>query len=339
MNKPTVLLMFGGESSEHSVSMLSARNVLDAMDKDRYDAELCYIDISGRFWSVDKIDDAKSDTAEEMMPQLGTGTFVTTTGRLIKVDVIFPILHGTNGEDGTVQGMAQLLHIPVVGCDMTASAIAMSKRMAKQIAWSNGVGILAYHIHHRADPTPDYEVLKQDLDELMFVKPDSAGSSIGVNRAHDQETLEAALEEAHKYDDVVLIEKGLDRPRELEVAVFGTYPDIRLSSIAEVKPDSEFYSFDSKYDEKSTSEVVIPAELNEDNAKVVKDMAKFIYYLIGCKGMARVDFLQKADTVYFNEINTIPGFTNISVYPKAWEHEGVGYSELIDMLIANALEK
>lgn len=332
-------MLFGGESSEHSVSMISARNVFAAMDKDRYDVFLCYIDRSGRFWGVNEIVEVELDDAVELSAQLGMGSFKASDGTVIRPDVIFPMLHGVNGEDGSVQALAQLLHVPVVGCDMTASAISMSKRMAKQIAFANGVTTLAYNQHHISDDVPKYEELKRDLGDVMFVKPDGAGSSIGISMVKNQTTLEVALAEAHKYGEIALIEKGLNHPRELEVAVLGSYPDIRVSAVAEVRPGADFYSFESKYDSSSKSEVVIPADIPDEYTELIKTQAKYIYRLLGCKGMARIDFFSANDTLYFNEINTIPGFTNISVYPKAWEAEGVAYGELIDLLITDALKK
>ena len=336
----TVLLLFGGESTEHDVSVASARNVSQAIDPKKFTITYGFIDRDGTWWSVESVSETLTDNAKQLLPILGKKSFIVQdTGVIIQPDVILPILHGRNGEDGAVQALGQLLHIPVVGCDMTSSAAAMNKFITKQVAMANNIRVVPFTVHNGADPFPAYDDVADKLSETLFIKPADAGSSVGVHKVTSQKELEEALIDAHRYDELVLIEKAIDA-RELEVAVLGNYPNIDASEVSEIKPDREFYSFESKYDESSTSEVVIPAEISPEIANELRQRAVQIFHLIGGSGMARVDFFIDKDTqdIYLNEINTIPGFTNISVYPKAWEHAGVSYDQLIERLILLALE-
>lgn len=336
----TVLLLFGGESTEHDVSVVSAGNVVQAIDRRLYTLTLGYIDKEGAWWQVDQVSEMLPEGAHQLLPILGKGSFaVEGTDSIITPDVILPILHGHNGEDGSVQALGQLLHIPVVGCDMTASAIGMDKFITKQVALANNIRVVPFLVHYVTDALPVYEDVATKLSPTVFVKPGNAGSSVGVSKVTNQAELETALAEAHHYADLVLIEKALD-VRELEVAVIGNYPHIEASAVSEVKPDREFYNYESKYDESSASQVIIPAELSDEVTNELRQLAVRIFHLIGGSGMARVDFFidTHAQEIYLNELNTIPGFTNISVYPKAWEHAGIHYPELIDRLIALALE-
>jgi D-alanine-D-alanine ligase len=337
----TVLLLFGGESTEHDVSVSSARNVSQAIDTKKYEITYGYIDRQGTWYYVETINDTPPENAKQLLPLLGQKSFmIEDTDTILKPDVILPILHGTNGEDGAIQALAQLLHIPIVGCDISASAAAMNKYVTKQIAMANGIRVVPFTVHNVADDTPRFELVAEKLGKTLFVKPSSNGSSVGVHKVTNQAELESALTDAHLYDKVVLIEKGIEA-RELEVAILGNYPKIESSEVSEIKPDGEFYTFESKYDESSVSEVVIPAELSPEVASDLRRTAELIFRLIGGSGMARVDFFidKENQDVYLNEVNTIPGFTNISVYPKAWEHAGMSYSVLIERLIQLALEK
>lgn len=337
----TVLLLFGGESSEHDISISSARNVSQAIDVETFAVEYGYIDRKGVWWHTHGMSDTLETHAKKLLPVLGEKSFIVEgTDEIIRPDVILPILHGKNGEDGSVQALAQLLHIPIVGCDMTASAVAMNKVMTKQIAEANGIKVVPFLVHDTSDPTLSYDEVATILGAALFVKPVSAGSSVGVSKVKNQEEFDAALVEAHRHDARVLIEAAIDA-RELEVAVLGNYPRIETSAVCEVKPDREFYSFESKYDETSVSEVVIPAVLSDNVSETLQQTAAHIFRLIGGSGLARVDFFidNASQDIYLNEVNTIPGFTNISVYPKAWEQVGISYPELIERLIYLALEK
>lgn len=338
MDRKTVLLLFGGESSEHDVSLSSVRNVYAALDDQKFTVLLGYIDRHGKWWLADKIG---SDThgVPQLVPVLGAGSFITVPdNKVVKPDVILPILHGKNGEDGSVQGLAQLLHIPIVGCDMTASAICMDKLATKEILMTAGIHVVPYQVHYARDEQPDFNKLSMRLGCPMFVKPTRAGSSVGVSKVYSEEDLVKALEEAHKHDSTVLIERGISG-RELEVAVLGNPPYHKASAVGEIKPGDDFYSYDAKYASSSTSEVIVPTELDEAVSTHIRSVAEKAYQALGCQGLSRVDFFLAEDgTVYINEINTLPGFTNISMYPKLWRHEGVSYSQLIEKLIMLALE-
>ena len=339
MDRPTVLLLFGGESPEHDVSISSARNVYAAIDNAKFNVVLGYIDRHGKWWLLDRLgEDITPHGAPQLAPVLGSGSFVTfPSSRVIKPDVILPILHGHNGEDGTVQGLAQLLHIPIVGCNMTASAICMDKRATKNILAANGIKIVPFVSHHRGDADPDFNHLSMQLGSPMFVKPANAGSSFGVSKAYSEEELLKSLELAHQYDDVALIERGMTG-RELEVSVLGNPPDHQVSGICEVRTTEGFYDYEAKYASSSTTEFIIPAELPDDLGQRIRKLAGRAYSLLGCEGLARVDFFLTDDNmVYINEINTLPGFTNMSVYPKLWREEGISYSQLIERLINLAL--
>ncbi len=340
MQRTTVLLLFGGESSEHDVSISSARNVYAAMDDTKYDVLLGYISRDGKWWLIDRFSN-EFDThgAPQLAPVLGAGSFVTfPSSRVVRPDVILPILHGKNGEDGSVQGLAQLLHIPIVGCDMTSSALAMDKLATKEILLQHDVKVAPYSVHRTGEPVPDFNKLSMKLGSPMFVKPVRAGSSVGVSKVYSEDELARALDTAHAHDSVVLIERGISG-RELEVSVLGNPPYHQVSGVGEVKPDGDFYSYDAKYAASSDSKVIIPADLTEEIKERVRSLASKIYETLGCSGLSRVDFFLSDDgAIYLNEVNTLPGFTNISMYPKLWRQEGISYSELIERLISSAFD-
>lgn len=339
MQRKTVLLLFGGESSEHAVSISSARNVYAAIDDTKFDVLFGYIDEQGRWWLLDSFrEEVSAHAAAQLVPVLGTKSFVTfPSSRVVKPDVMLPILHGKNGEDGTVQGLAQLLHIPIVGCDMTASAICMDKLATKEILSANGIETVPYEVHRKDAEIPDFNQLSMRLGSPMFVKPVRAGSSVGVSKIYSEEELADALELAHQHDDVVLIERGVTG-HELEVAVLGNPPSHQVSAVGEIQPDGDFYSYDAKYAATSGSKVIIPAELEERDTARIRRIAGKAYEVLGCRGLSRVDFfLTDDDKVYVNEVNTLPGFTNISMYPKLWREKGISYSELIERMISLAI--
>lgn len=332
-------MLFGGESSEHDVSISSARNVYAAIDDDGFDILLTYIDRHGKWWLIDNFDDYDGlQDASQLLPVLGSNGFVTIPGnKVVKVDVILPILHGRNGEDGSVQGLAQLLHIPIVGCDVTASAIGMDKLATKEIASANSIPIVPYVVHRQSDPVPEFDKLSMKLGSPLFVKPSRAGSSVGVSKAHNQAELVQALAGAHQHDTTVLIEQAI-AARELEVAILGTPPRHQISGVGEIIPGADFYSYDDKYASDSQAKVILPADLTDSDKARIRALAGDIYQALGCNGLSRVDFFMDEDgEIYFNEINTLPGFTNISMYPKLWRQEGIGYPELVEKLINNAL--
>jgi len=336
MNKQTILFLFGGESPEHEVSIASAQNVYKTIDQQKYTVILCYIDPQGRWWHVKHI--RKDPKGLPITPLLGESA-IEVDGATIPVHVIYPVLHGHNGEDGTVQGLAALMHVPIVGCAADSSALCMNKILAKKLLASEGLPIVPYAVHHVTNSPPDFKSLQQKLGPTLFVKPARQGSSVGVSRVTSQIELTDALHEAASYDDIILIEAGLD-VREIEVAILGTTSQPEVSVAGEIIPDREFYSYESKYDADATSQVCIPAKLRLPIAEQIRTMAAQAFTALNCQGMARVDFfIDGQDIVYINEINTLPGFTDISMYPKLWEASGKPTSQLVTELIEIALTK
>lgn len=339
MNQPHILLLFGGESSEHDVSLLSARNVYSAIDRSKFQLTLCYIDREGGWWLANDINETP-DSAPRLTPRLGERCFVVDgSNEIISPDVIFPVLHGRGGEDGSVQGLAQLLHIPIVGCSTSASALGMDKIISKEIAAQHAVPIVPFLKHHISDTSLDYEAVSRVLGATVFVKPNRAGSSVGVSKATDSQEFMTALQTAHQHDEVVLIEQAISA-RELEVAALGTFPDVQISPVGEIIPGAEFYDYNDKYSDNSTSSEAIPAAIDENIALRIQQYARDVYVAIGASGLSRIDFfLSSNGDVYFNEINTLPGFTNISMYPQLWQYVGINHGQLVEKLIEDALTR
>lgn len=338
MQRKTILLLFGGESSEHEVSISSARNVFAAIDNEKYTVVLGYIDTAGEWWMLDAFDEViDSRGHQQLLPAMGQRSFVTMPNQtIISPDVIMPILHGKNGEDGSVQALAQLLHIPIVGCDMVASAVCMDKIKTKEVLSAHHITVVPYEVHHSDDAIPEFHKLSMTLGSPLFVKPARSGSSVGVSKVYSEDELVSALATAHQHGSTVLIEQAI-AARELEVAVLGTPPNHHVSVVGEVITDAEFYSYHDKYTN-GTSRVHIPADIETSLATRIQAQAGRIYEILGCKGLSRIDFFWSDDKqLYVNEVNTLPGFTNISMYPKLWRYEGTTYSELIDQLITDAL--
>jgi len=335
-----VMLLFGGESSEHAISISSARNVFAALDDTKFEIYLGFIDILGRWWlldSLEQIDDIQD--AVQLVPVLGTKSFTTMPdSKCISPDVILPILHGQNGEDGTIQGLARLLHIPIVGCGVASSAICIDKVLTKQLLEHNNIKTVPYAVHIFGEAIPKFEQLSTSLGKSLFIKPAGCGSSVGISKINNDRELIQALEHAHKFDAKVLIERAINA-RELEVGVLGHNNNARVSGVGEIKPDGEYYSFESKYSKSSQSKVIIPANIDKELSKKIRYIAEKAFTILGCEGLARVDFfLADDDTLYLNEVNTLPGFTNISMYPKLWSADGLSYTELIEKLVLLALD-
>ena len=337
MSKIHVLLAYGGQSSEHEVSLASARNVFAALDNTKYDISICLIDKQGSWWLQETISDDHTGS-QQLLPVLGQQKFVTLPDhKIIQPDVLLPILHGQNGEDGTVQGLAQLLGIACAGPSLLSAAVTMDKDMTKRLLAHAGIPVVPWKKWLIHDEAPTYEAVVAELGTDVFVKPASAGSSIGVSHVTSGESWDDALRLAAENSEVVLIEKTV-HGREIEVAVLGnTHP--RATAPGEIVAGEDFYTYEDKYGVGSTSEVKIPADMPESIQNQLKDCALRAYVATGGRGMARVDFFLTEDgTIFLNEINSIPGFTNISMYPKLWRHEGLIYPELISQLIDLALE-
>ena len=356
MKKLRVGVVFGGRSAEHEVSVVSGESVMNALDPSKYEVVPMGITREGA-WIIG--DDAvrclkeapKDDVCSQHTIPLATVDVETggltlsqnhTDGSSVEVDIVFPVLHGSFGEDGKAQGLFEMFGVPYVGCDVMSSALAMDKVMAKTVWTVHGLPMPKYlpvkKTEWNDEPQTTKRMVAEGVKYPCFVKPANLGSSIGISKVNDASGLEKAIELAFEYDNTILIEQGIDA-REIEVAVLGNNT-VEASIPAEVVVADDFYSFEDKYiDGKSRTE--IPADLTEEQAVEVQELAKKAYSALGCCGMGRVDFLMDRTTqkFYLNEINTIPGFTSISVYPKAWEASGLSYPKLLDKLIALALER
>ncbi len=360
-SKIRIGLIFGGKSGEHEVSLASARSVLAALDKDKYEPVLIGVSKEGR-WLLGgnplkqlmamtqspllKADNAgngaANSDAREMMARSAASI---STERVLdsSVDVVFPLIHGPFGEDGTVQGLFELADIPYVGAGVAASAVGMDKALMKSIFQAANLPIADFLVFLRSQWEKEPEVTIQKIEQAIgypcFVKPANLGSSVGVTKAHNWDELTQALTTAAQFDRKLLIEKAIVG-RELECSVLGN-DEPRASVPGEILPGHEFYDYDAKYADESGTRLLIPAELTAEQTQRVQDLAVRAFEAIDCSGMARVDFfLQASDgQVIINEINTIPGFTNVSMYPKLWEASGLPYARLIDRLIELALER
>lgn len=334
-----VLLLFGGESSEHEVSIASAKNVAGAISTSKYATQYAYIDKQGVWWLVQAVDGVVGPDAQRIELDVAAKT-ITAGGVVLTPDVVFPCLHGKNGEDGVMQRLVLSLGVPIVGCGVAASEACIDKVASKRVAEANGVAIVPYVVLEKGQTAPLYEELAEKLSEKLFVKPSRVGSSVGAHKVTSQQELTDAIADALLYDDVVLIEASVD-PRELEVAVLGSGDSAKASPVGEIIPEGEFYSYESKYDPASTSATVVPADITDELSDTIRSKALVVYAALGCEGLSRVDFFvdKTSGELYFNEINTMPGFTNISMYPKLWEHVGVSNEQLMDELLTLALTR
>lgn len=333
--RPQILLLFGGESSEHEVSIASAHNVYAALDEHKYEVSLCYITRDGKWLLVESIDDISSD--RELMPVLGQQKLITTDGAEVTPDVIIPVLHGPFGEDGIVQGLGKLLHIPMMGPSLIGAAITMDKDVAKRLFREAGIPVVDWMTWQTSDPRPMYDNVVAKLGSPFFVKPTNAGSSVGVSKVSSEADYDAALETAAKHDKLVTIERGVVNIREIEVGVLGNHR-VEATDPGEVVAGKEFYDYEDKYDSSSAAQIIIPAELDAETAETIRHYAIKAYQLTRGWGMARVDFFVENGDVYLNEINSIPGFTNSSMYSRLWKNNGLSYPELLDRLITLARE-
>lgn len=327
----TILLVFGGESPEHEISLISAANVRAAIGT-QHTVICCYIDPEGQWWHVAKVEKKKS-SSQPIMPQPGKSA-VYIGNQSFAIDVIFPVLHGQNGEDGTIQGLAQMMHTPIVGCGITGSAICIDKVLTKQLLEQAGLPVVPYVVCSKTEQRPAYDALSKKLSTELFIKPARLGSSIGVSKARSAHELTAALDQAFQYDTKVLIEPTL-QVREIEVAVLGSNDAPQASVAGEIVPDRDFYSFESKYDSDSTTALQIPAKISETQQRQIRSLAAQAFTVLHCQGLARVDFFMSAANgdLYINEVNTLPGFTSISMYPKLWEATGLTQPALIEELL------
>jgi D-alanine-D-alanine ligase len=351
-----VLLVFGGRSAEHEVSVVSANSVFQALDPARYDVVSVGIDRQGRWHLLPRPPPLPSGAASELPAvaaaagsevalarEPGTRELVTGTGERRPFDVVFPVLHGPYGEDGTIQGLFQLADIPFVGAGVLASAVGMDKAMQKTLFRAAGLEVVPHIVvrehEWRDDPEP-VEAGAAALGYPVFVKPAALGSSVGVTKVHEPEHLAGAVEAALRYGPKVLVERSMEGARELELAVLGNEEPV-ASVAGEIVPKGhEFYDYEAKYLDENGAQLVIPAEIAPEVLEEAQRIAVAAFRAIDAAGMARVDlFFLEPDRLVVNEINTIPGFTQISMYPKLWEASGLPYPALVDRLVALAVDR
>lgn len=346
-----VAVIFGGMSTEHDVSIASGTSVIKNLNKNKYQIYPIYIDEQGTWYEyVEKIESIRNLKVGEKLEKIVK--IENVIDYLKQMDVIFPVLHGLYGEDGTIQGMLELIQKPYVGCKVLASSLAMDKAYAKmiftqaEIAQTKYVYIRKYkkgYIHVKNNLEEERKSLdeissfiNQELEYPMFVKPSNSGSSVGIQKAKNEEELKNAIIYAGKFDTKIIIEEGIIG-REVECSVLGN-EDVIASCVGEIIPADEFYSYEAKY-ENAESKTLIPAKLDKKVEDEIKKIAIKAFKAIGGNGLSRVDFFIKKDgTVILNEINTMPGFTEISMYAKLWKQEGICYSELLEKLICLAME-
>jgi D-alanine-D-alanine ligase len=343
-----VAVLFGGRSGEHSVSLVSAASVLAALNPATIEVVQIGIDRHGRWFTGPKTLDALNDgnfQREGVEPALFSATpgeGLKAGGRTIGFDVALPVIHGTNGEDGTLQGLMELAGVAYAASGVVGSAVCMDKSIFKAVAIANGLPTLPYvdvprHRWH-AEPKAVLDQIEEKLRYPVFAKPCNMGSSVGVVKAQNRLELQAALEEAARWDRRLVVEQGVDA-REIEVAILGNASP-KASVAGEIVPDRDFYDFESKYAD-SDSRLHIPAPLPPEQSDEIRAMALHAFAAMDCAGLARVDFLMEKESgaVWLNEINTMPGFTSISMYPKLWDASGLPYSELLDEVVRLAVDR
>jgi D-alanine-D-alanine ligase len=355
--KINLILLLGGRSTEHEVSVRSARSIYNALDPKKYSVIPVGITKEGRWMQGADVTKTlksggivqKTNDAATILPDPTVGTLVSlntkrgmTRGEA--VNVVFPVLHGSYGEDGTIQGLLELANIPYIGCGVLASAIGMDKVKQKEVFRQYGIPVVPYLWFGTHTWKDQKDMLLKAIASTfhgtypLFVKPPNSGSSVGITKAHNEKELIRGIDAASSYDTKVMIEQGIEGASEIEVSVLGNHTP-KASVCGEIIPKAEFYDYDAKYVRDDT-ELRIPAELSEELSTKVRQIASDAFMAIDGAGMARVDFFvnKKTGQIWVNELNTIPGFTDISMYPKLWEYSGIPYTELVDTLISLALE-
>lgn len=353
MSKQSVGIIFGGKSSEHEVSLQSAKNIVDAIDRNIYEVVLIGIDQTGAWYLFDEnnylmnADDPERIRLNESNEPI-TMTLGDAGGKLIHaktgkhvatIDIAFPIVHGTFGEDGSLQGMLRMANIPYVGPNVLSSSICMDKDIAKRLLQLANIQVAeGLTFHSEEKESIEFTTVVEKLGTPLFIKPANQGSSVGVNKVETKDEFDAAIEEAFQYDHKLVVEEAIDG-REIECSVLGNEKPL-ASALGEISPQTEFYSYESKYIDDEGADLQIPAKLPEETVKKIQDISIKAYQTLQCEGLARVDvFLTEDGSVYVNELNTLPGFTQISMYPKLWEESGIAYTELITRLIEYAKDR
>ncbi len=354
MNKLKVVVIFGGKTAEHEISLISAKNIMDALDKTKYEIIPVGITKEGK-WLVGQISDFLQDTDNPKSVRINQANTKpvaiidqenhTTLVDLISgsilsnIDVVFPIIHGTNGEDGTLQGLLKLANIPFIGPSVLGSAIGMDKDVMKRLLRDAAIPIGDFLVF---DLTDKDKIIFQEIEKKiglpLFVKPANAGSSVGISKVRSEKELKQAVAEAFRFDNKILIEEAIIGD-EIEIAVLGNENPM-ASLPGKIIPNHEFYSYEAKYVDENGASTEVPVKLPEEKIKNIQDIAIKTFKTLCCEGMARVDgFLKNDGEFIINEINTIPGFTKISMYPKLWQASGLSYPDLLDKLISLAIER
>ena len=336
-------LLFGGKSPEHEISVRSAKNIYNAFDNERYNVLLLAVDPSGIWWSqdIEQLGTMVQPVGQRIGILPGAVNpfyFFDSNQPLPPLDAIFPIIHGPYGEDGTLQGMLRILDIPFVGPDVLGSSASMDKDITKRLLRDAGIKVAPGRVFRNKEAAfSAFQSLSEDLGEVLFVKPANMGSSVGVHKISNETEYREAIMDAFHYDSKVLVE-GLIEGREVECAVLGN-EDVAASGIGEIITPEE-YSFDAKYVSDTAAQIIIPAEISESDRQRLREVAMQAYKALNCEGMSRVDmFFTPSGEIFVNEINTLPGFTSISMYPKLWGQEGVAYSDLLTKLVDLAMER
>lgn len=340
--KIRVGIVFGGKSAEHEVSIQSAKCVIDSIDTSRFEPVLIGIDKDGQWLLNDHSLPLLEGGIE--LPLLSDNEpnsliKLPLRDQLAGLDIVFPVLHGPLGEDGTIQGLLKLANLPFVGAGVLGSAIGMDKDVMKRLLREAGIPIADFICVQKPDAAAlDYSRIKDDLGSRLFIKPANLGSSVGVNKAINKIQFDEHVKTAFQFDTKIIIETSI-KGREIECSVLGNYDPI-ASLPGEILPQHEFYSYHAKYIDENGAKLIIPAELDEQIVNRVQNISIKAYKVLGCSGMARVDmFLTENGEIIINELNTIPGFTKISMYPKLWEASGIGITELISKLIDLGFER
>lgn len=342
--KRRIGIIFGGRSGEHQVSLMSAKSVIDHIDKNKY--HIVPIGIT-RFGQWILFEGKTQDIIDGKWEN--EGLLIEVSQLKDRIDFAFPLVHGSYGEDGKLQGLFEMLDIPYAGCNVTSSALCMDKALAKDVLVSKGIPVSKYmlirDIEVIKDSKDDLEklvvkIIKQ-LGEKVFIKPSNAGSSLGISKARGKEEIIEALFKAGEFDRRILVEEIVDA-REIETGVMGnSYGHIKSASVGEIITKSDFYTYDSKYSEDSGTELKIPANLSEEIFDRVKELAEEVYEALDCSGFARVDFFleRKTGRLLVNEVNTIPGFTKFSMFPLVWQKAGLSYKDIIDEIVESGYER
>lgn len=343
-NKIRVAILFGGKSVEHKISIKSAKNIIDHIDRDRFDLVLMGIDPEGSWYYLKDYatDVSRGEPLAINLTQKENAFFLRSSQQpLGKIDVVFPILHGTDGEDGSIQGLLRSLNIPCVGSGVLGSSIAFDKLVSKKLLLEANIPSARYlAISISEKDQVRFEEVESKLGLPFFIKPVASGSSVGVYKVKGKDSFEAALNDAFQYDNTLLVEEFVEG-REIECAVMGNNPvEASLPGEIRIVGNHDFYSFDAKYVDDRAAQLDMPAKLPEETIKKVQELAKKAFKALSCEDYSRVDmFLKKNGDILINEINTIPGFTHISMFPQLWTLTGMTYTQLITKLVSFALER